>query len=94
MLVPSLWLTAAVTYLATWSGWFASAIGWDRNYATAHGVRTPVISALYPLYEYHREMLACRSRTAACGPALCDYNSGHDDDNSSGGRQGPAVRGA
>jgi dolichyl-phosphate-mannose--protein O-mannosyl transferase len=58
VLLPSLWLTAAITYLATWSGWFASSIGWDRNYAAAHGVRTPVISSLYSLYEYHREMLS------------------------------------
>jgi len=57
-LVPSLWLTAAVAYLATWSGWFASSIGWDRNYAAIHGVHTPVISDLYSLYEYHREMLS------------------------------------
>lgn len=55
---PSLLLTAAITYLATWSGWFASSIGWDRNYAAAHGMHTPVISALYSLYEYHREMLS------------------------------------
>jgi dolichyl-phosphate-mannose-protein mannosyltransferase len=57
-LLPSLWLTAAVTYLATWSGWFASTIGWDRNYAATHGVHTPVISALYSLYEYHLQMLS------------------------------------
>jgi dolichyl-phosphate-mannose--protein O-mannosyl transferase len=58
MLLPSLWLTAAVAYLATWSGWFASSIGWDRNYAAARGVHTPVISALYSLFEYHRQMLS------------------------------------
>jgi hypothetical protein len=33
------------------------------------------------------------SYIAACRSALFDYNSGHDADNSSGGRQGPAVRG-
>jgi dolichyl-phosphate-mannose--protein O-mannosyl transferase len=58
VLLPSLWLTAAVTYIASWSGWFASSVGWDRNYAAAHGVRTPVISALYSLFEYQREMLS------------------------------------
>ena len=56
--LPSLWLTGAITYLATWSGWFASTTGWDRNYAAAHGVRTPVVSAVYSLYQYHREMLS------------------------------------
>jgi dolichyl-phosphate-mannose-protein mannosyltransferase len=44
-------------YIATWSGWFASSIGYDRNYAAQHGVHTPVISALYSLVKYHREML-------------------------------------
>jgi dolichyl-phosphate-mannose-protein mannosyltransferase len=58
VLLPWLWLTAAVTYLATWSGWFASTIGWDRNYAAAHGVHVPVISALYSLFEYHLQMLS------------------------------------
>jgi dolichyl-phosphate-mannose-protein mannosyltransferase len=56
--LPALWLTAAVTYLATWSGWFASTTGWDRDYAATHGVRTPVIAPLYSLYEYHRQMLS------------------------------------
>jgi dolichyl-phosphate-mannose-protein mannosyltransferase len=46
-----------VTYLATWSGWLVTSTGYDRNYAQQHGVTTPVISALYSLYEYHKEML-------------------------------------
>lgn len=54
--VADLWQPAALAYLATWSGWFASSIGWDRNYAAQHGVRIPVVSALYSLAEYHREM--------------------------------------
>src|ERR1035441_4158386 len=40
-------------YLASWSGWFATSTGYDRNFAQLHGVHTPVISALYSLYEYH-----------------------------------------
>src|ERR1022692_416816 len=40
-------------YIASWSGWFATSTGYDRNYAQLHGVHTPVISALYSLYEYH-----------------------------------------
>jgi dolichyl-phosphate-mannose--protein O-mannosyl transferase len=40
-------------YLATWSGWFASSTGYDRNLAQQHGMNTPVISDLYSLYEYH-----------------------------------------
>jgi dolichyl-phosphate-mannose--protein O-mannosyl transferase len=40
-------------YIATWSGWFATSTGYDRNYAQLHGVNIPVISSLYSLYEYH-----------------------------------------
>ena len=54
-----------VVYIATWSGWFATSTGYYRDYAQQHGVHTPVISALYSLYEYHRR----RSRSAwACAP--------------------------
>ena len=52
------WFTAAEAYLLTWTGWFSSSIGWDKYYAQQHGVRTPVVSALYSLFEYHREMLS------------------------------------
>ncbi len=45
------------TYIATWTGWFATSTGYDRHYAQQHGVSTPVISALYSLFEYHKEML-------------------------------------
>ncbi len=44
-------------YLASWSGWFATSTGYYRNYAQLHGVHTPVISALYSLYEYHLEAI-------------------------------------
>jgi dolichyl-phosphate-mannose--protein O-mannosyl transferase len=40
-------------YIASWSGWFATSTGYDRNYAQLHGVNIPVISALYSLFEYH-----------------------------------------
>ncbi len=40
-------------YIATWSGWFATKTGYDRNYAQLHGVNIPVISDLYSLFEYH-----------------------------------------
>jgi len=46
-----------VTYIATWSGWFATSTGYDRNYAQLNGVNTPVISPLYSLYEYHKAIL-------------------------------------
>ncbi|HYZ53094.1 MAG TPA: phospholipid carrier-dependent glycosyltransferase [Streptosporangiaceae bacterium] len=47
----------AVVYIASWSGWFVSSAGYDRNYAASQGIHTPVISALYSLYEYHVQML-------------------------------------
>jgi dolichyl-phosphate-mannose--protein O-mannosyl transferase len=46
-----------VTYIATWSGWLITSTGYDRNYAQANGINTPVISPLYSLFEYHKEML-------------------------------------
>jgi dolichyl-phosphate-mannose--protein O-mannosyl transferase len=45
-----------VTYIATWSGWFATSTGYDRNYAQLNGVNIPIISPLYSLLEYHKEM--------------------------------------
>ena len=48
----------ALTYLATWSGWFATSTGYDRQWAAQHGIHTPVISELVSLYEYHKAMLA------------------------------------
>jgi dolichyl-phosphate-mannose-protein mannosyltransferase len=50
-------LVPLAVYVASWSGWFASSLGWDRHYAATQGVRTPVLSALYSLYEYHVQML-------------------------------------
>ncbi len=45
------------TYLASWSGWFASPYGYDRNWAAENGNHTPIWSALDSLYQYNREML-------------------------------------
>jgi dolichyl-phosphate-mannose-protein mannosyltransferase len=45
-------------YIATWTDWFATSTGWDRNYAQLHGVNIPVISALYSLYEYHVQAIS------------------------------------
>ena len=46
-----------VTYVLTWMNWIVSGTGYDRDYATQHGVGIPVISQLYSLYEYHKEIL-------------------------------------
>jgi dolichyl-phosphate-mannose-protein mannosyltransferase len=45
------------TYLASWSGWFASPYGYDRNWAAQHGNHVPIWSALDSLYQYNRAML-------------------------------------
>jgi dolichyl-phosphate-mannose--protein O-mannosyl transferase len=50
-------LIPLVTYIATWSNWLLTSTGFDRNYAQLAGVRIPVISALYSLYEYHKEAI-------------------------------------
>jgi dolichyl-phosphate-mannose-protein mannosyltransferase len=47
-----------VVYVATWSNWLFTSTGYYRNYGQTHGVTTPVISALYSLYEYHRQALS------------------------------------
>lgn len=46
-----------VVYTLTWTGWMATSTGYDRNYAALHGVRVPVVSALYSLFNYHQQML-------------------------------------
>jgi len=46
-----------VVYVATWSNWLFTSTGYYRNYGQTHGVTTPVISALYSLYEYHRQAI-------------------------------------
>ena len=52
MLVTFVVIPVAV-YIATWGNWLLTSTGYDRNYAQQHGVKIPVISALYSLYEYH-----------------------------------------
>jgi dolichyl-phosphate-mannose-protein mannosyltransferase len=47
-----------VAYLATWTGWFATSSGYDRNWAQLHGVNIPVISPLISLFQYNKAMLA------------------------------------
>jgi dolichyl-phosphate-mannose--protein O-mannosyl transferase len=47
----------AVVYVATWSNWLITGTGYYRNYGQTHGVTTPVISALYSLYEYHLQAI-------------------------------------
>ena len=46
-----------VVYLASWSNWLITGTGYYRNYGQTHGVTTPVISALYSLYQYHYQAI-------------------------------------
>src|ERR1019366_2798419 len=50
-------LLPLATYLASWSGWFATSDGYDRNWAAQHGNHVPIWSALDSLYQYDREMM-------------------------------------
>ncbi|WP_246956773.1 phospholipid carrier-dependent glycosyltransferase [Brachybacterium sp. Marseille-Q7125] len=47
--------TALLTYLASWSGWFASTIGYNRHLAESKGVATGhgAVDALHSLWLYH-----------------------------------------
>jgi dolichyl-phosphate-mannose--protein O-mannosyl transferase len=58
-----------VTYVATWSGWLFTSAGYDRNYAQAHGVAAPVISALYSLLDYQKQIYQYMSSLSAPNPA-------------------------
>ena len=51
-------LIPLAVYLASWSGWFATSTGYDRDYAQLHGVNIPVISPLYSLAEYHLQAVS------------------------------------
>jgi dolichyl-phosphate-mannose--protein O-mannosyl transferase len=45
------------TYLASWSGWFASSLGYDRNWAALNGNHVPIWSTLDSWYQYQKSML-------------------------------------
>jgi dolichyl-phosphate-mannose-protein mannosyltransferase len=46
-----------LTYLASWSGWFASSQGYGRDWAALNGNHTPVWSALDSWYQYNKSIL-------------------------------------
>jgi dolichyl-phosphate-mannose-protein mannosyltransferase len=45
-------------YVASWSGWFASPYGYDRNWAALHGNHVPVWSAIDSWYQYNKFALS------------------------------------
>jgi dolichyl-phosphate-mannose-protein mannosyltransferase len=53
----TLGLIPLVTYTLTWMNWLVTNTGFDRDYAQQHGINIPVISQLYSLFEYHKQML-------------------------------------
>ena len=50
-------LAPAVVYTASWSGWFATSDGYDRNWAAANGNHTPVWNVIDSWYQYNHWML-------------------------------------
>ncbi len=52
----ALFVAVAVgTYILTWTGWFLTDTGWDRNWASTSGEGNPLIpNALESLWHYHQ----------------------------------------
>ncbi len=50
-------LAPLVVYAASWSGWFATSDGYDRNWAALHGNHTPIWSTIDSWYQYNHWML-------------------------------------
>jgi len=50
-------LAPLAVYVASWSGWFATDDGYDRNWAAQHGNHTPIWSAIDSWYQYNHWML-------------------------------------
>ncbi len=48
----------AATYTAAWSGWFATSLGYDRNWAALAGNHVPIWSTLDSWYQYQKSMLS------------------------------------
>jgi dolichyl-phosphate-mannose-protein mannosyltransferase len=67
-LAGSFVLAPLLAYLATWTGWFATSSGYDRNWAALHGVNLPVISPLISLLEYNKAMLSFNTGLRAHHP--------------------------
>lgn len=54
----SIVVVGAATYIASWAGWFASSIGYDRHWAAGRDTSFPFIPApLRSLWHYHAEIL-------------------------------------
>jgi dolichyl-phosphate-mannose--protein O-mannosyl transferase len=49
-------LAPLVVYVASWTGWFATSNGYDRNWAAANGNHTPIWSTIDSWYQYNHWM--------------------------------------
>jgi dolichyl-phosphate-mannose-protein mannosyltransferase len=50
-------LLPLAVYLVTWSGWFFTNSGYDRQWAAANGIHTPVIAAIASFLQYQKQIL-------------------------------------
>ncbi len=50
-------LAPLVAYVASWSGWFATSDGYDRNWAALNGNHVPIWSTIDSWYQYNKWML-------------------------------------
>ena len=51
-------LLPLAVYLVTWSGWFFTSSGYDRQWAAQNGIHVPVISALASFVQYQKQILS------------------------------------
>jgi dolichyl-phosphate-mannose-protein mannosyltransferase len=45
-------------YVASWSGWFATSYGYDRNWAAQNGNHVPIWSTIDSWYQYNKSILS------------------------------------
>ena len=50
-------LVPIAVYLVTWSGWFFTSTGYDRQWAAQNGTHIPVLSSLLSFVHYQQQML-------------------------------------
>ena len=50
-------LVPLVVYLITWTGWFFTSTGYDRQWAAQNSIHIPVISALASFVQYQKQIL-------------------------------------
>ena len=50
-------LLPLAVYVITWSGWFFTSSGYDRQWAAQDGIHVPVISALASFVQYQKQIL-------------------------------------